>query len=209
MNMTRAFYELKDAVVGIAGLGGLGSNVATALTRLGVGKLILVDFDSVEYSNLNRQQYTMDQVGMFKTEALIENLKKINHLDIVLETVNTRLTHENIPDVFAGADLVAECFDRAEQKQMIAETVLSKLPGAFLVTASGLAGYGDSNSVSTTRISDRHYLVGDMTSGIGRGIVLTAPRVGLVAYHQANIIAELLINNRHNLTPRHNYDYQI
>ncbi len=203
MNRAMAYYELRNTVVGIAGLGGLGSNVATALTRLGVGKLVLVDFDTIEHSNLNRQQYFMDQVGRPKVDAMLENLERINHLGIEMVGVRTKLKPDNIPDIFGDVQVVAECFDRADQKQMIAETVLTSMPDTVLVSASGLAGYGRSNEVQTHRLSDRHILVGDLESGIGPGNGLTAPRVGLVAYHQANAIAEVLIGELSRVKVRH------
>lgn len=190
------FYEMKNAVVGIAGLGGLGSNVAVALTRLKVGKLILVDYDVVEESNLNRQNYFFDQIGQHKVDASLENLRRINP-KADLEAKKIRLTPENIPAIFAECHVIAECFDRADQKQMLVETVLSKMKDVVVVSASGLAGYGRSNDIVTRRISDRLALVGDMVSGIGPGIPLTAPRVGIAAYHQANAITEILINELH------------
>ncbi|MHC4553545.1 MAG: sulfur carrier protein ThiS adenylyltransferase ThiF [Planctomycetota bacterium] len=194
--MTPTFLELKNAVVGIAGLGGLGSNVAVALTRLKVGKLILVDFDVVDESNLNRQNYFHDQIGVHKVDASLENLRRINP-DANLEGHKMRLTPEKIVDVFKDAHVIAECFDRADQKQMIVETVLTKMPDVPVVTVSGLAGYGRSNEIVTRRVSDRLTLVGDTVSGIGPGIPLTAPRVGIAAYHQANAIVELLMNELH------------
>lgn len=190
------FLELKNAVVGIAGLGGLGSNVAVALTRLKVGKLILVDFDVVEPSNLNRQNYFHDQIGVHKVDASLENLRRINP-DANLEGRKVRLTPEKVVDVFRDAHVVAECFDRADQKQMIVETVLTKMPGVPIVSVSGLAGFGRSNEIVTRRISDRLTLVGDTVSGIGPGVPLTAPRVGIAAYHQANAIVEILMNELH------------
>jgi sulfur carrier protein ThiS adenylyltransferase len=190
------FLELKNAAVGIAGLGGLGSNVAVALTRLRVGKLILVDFDQVEESNLNRQNYFADQIGCHKVDATCENLCRINpHAN--LEGHKVRLTSEKIPDIFKEAHVIAECFDRADQKQMIVETVLTKMKDVIVVSVSGLAGYGNSNDIVTRRVSDRHIIIGDMVSGIGPGVPLTAPRVGVAAYHQANAIAEILINELH------------
>ena len=184
-------YELKGAVVGIAGLGGLGSNVAVALTRLRVGKLVIADYDVVEDSNLNRQNYFVDQIGKHKVDMSMENLKRINP-EANIEGHKIRLTPENIPRIFKECDVVAECFDRADQKQMIVETVLTKMEDIFVVTVSGLAGYGRSNDIVTRRISDRLVLVGDTVSGIGPGIPLTAPRVGIAAYHQANAITEIL-----------------
>ena len=187
------FLELKNAVVGIAGLGGLGSNVAVALTRLRVGKLILVDFDVVEESNLNRQNYFADQVGRHKVDATLENLRRINPT-ADLDGRKVRLTPERVVETFAGAQVIAECFDRADQKQMLVETVLTNMSGVPIVAVSGLAGFGRSNEIVTRRVSDRLTLIGDTVSGTGPGVPLTAPRVGIAAYHQANAIAELLLN---------------
>ena len=192
---TPVFYELKNAVIGIAGLGGLGSNVAVALTRLKTGRLILVDYDKVEESNLNRQNYFPDQIGRYKVDASIENLKRI-WPEADLEGHNIRLTPERIMEVFADAHLIAECFDRADQKQMIVETVLSKMKDKIIISVSGLAGWGRSNDIVTRQISDRLILVGDGTSGTGSGTPLTASRVGVAAYHQANAIVEVLMEQR-------------
>lgn len=192
----QTFFELKNAVVGIAGLGGLGSNVGVALTRLKVGKLVLADFDVIAESNLNRQNYFADQIGCHKVDASIENYRRINS-EANLQGHKVRLTPENIPRIFKDCHVVAECFDRADQKKMIVETVLSKMKDVIVVAVSGLAGYGRSNEIITRRISDRLVLVGDTVSGIGPGIPLTAPRVGIAAYHQANAIAEVLINELH------------
>lgn len=186
------FFELKNAVVGIAGLGGLGSNVAVALTRLRVGKLVLADYDVVEESNLNRQNYFHDQIGQHKVDASLENLRRINP-EANLEGHKVRLTPEKVIEVFRECDVIAECFDRADQKQMIVETVLSKMKGVPIITVSGLAGYGRSNEIVTRRISDRLLLIGDTVSGTGRGVPLTAPRVGVAAYHQANAVVEVLL----------------
>jgi sulfur carrier protein ThiS adenylyltransferase len=186
------FFELKNAVVGIAGLGGLGSNVAVALTRLKVGKLILVDFDCIEESNLNRQNYFLDQVGRHKVDMSLENLRRINP-EAQLEGHKARLNPNNIPQIFAGAHVIAECFDRADQKQMIVETVLSKMPNTYIVTVSGLAGFGRSNEIQTKRLSPRLVFVGDGVSGTKPGVPLTAGRVGVAAYHQANAITDILL----------------
>ncbi len=186
------FYELKHAVVGIAGLGGLGSNVAVALTRLRIGKLVIADFDCVEESNLNRQSYFADQVGRHKVDASMENLKRINpQADI--EGHKVHLTADNIPRIFKGVHILAECFDRADRKQMLVETVLTKMKDTIVVTVSGLAGFGRSNDIQTRRLSPRLILIGDCVSGTGAGVPLTSGRVGVAAYHQANAIAEVLI----------------
>jgi sulfur carrier protein ThiS adenylyltransferase len=195
------FYELHSAVVGIAGLGGLGSNVAEALVRMKVGKLILVDFDRVEEGNLNRQKYFYDQIGQWKVDATIENLRRI-WPQAQLEGHKVRLTPQTVQSLFASADVIAECFDRADQKQMIVETVLSKMPDKVIVSVSGLAGWGASNEIQTQHISSRFILVGDGVSGTGPGIPLTAARVGVAAYHQANAIVEALMDLKHRFSTR-------
>jgi len=183
---------LPHAVVGIAGLGGLGSMVAAALARTCVGHLILCDFDRVEEANLNRQHYFQDQVGRHKVDATVENLRRINP-DMQLTLCRDPLTPENIPSVFQGARVVAECLDRADQKQMLVETVLTAVSDARVVAVSGLAGYGRSNAIVTRRLSDRWVLVGDQTSDVDLGLPLTAGRVWIAAAHQANAIIDMLI----------------
>ncbi|MHC4646902.1 MAG: sulfur carrier protein ThiS adenylyltransferase ThiF [Planctomycetota bacterium] len=192
--MTAAISDkLRRATVGIAGLGGLGSTVAAALARAGVGQLIIADFDSVEQSNLTRQQYFVDQIGKSKVECTIENLSRIN-ADVKVTGHCRRLDAESVPVIFAQADVIAECFDKAEEKQMIVETVLTKMDKPIVVTVSGLAGYGNSNAIQTRRVSDRLILVGDNERGIDSEPVLTAPRVGIAACHQANAILEVIID---------------
>ena len=185
--------KLSRSVVGVAGLGGLGSNVAIALARAGVGKLIIADNDLVEQSNLNRQQYFTDQIGKPKVDCIIENLRRINPR-VEIESHQVTLAPDNIPRIFADADVIAECFDSAIAKQMIVETVLTKMDGVRIISVSGLAGYGKSNEITTRRISPRLVLVGDGRTGIDKCKILTAARVGIAAMHQANAIIELLID---------------
>jgi sulfur carrier protein ThiS adenylyltransferase len=184
---------MKRAVVGIAGLGGLGSNVAIALARMGIGMLVLADFDVVEPSNLNRQQYSMEHLGMLKTEAMSQILLSINPYLSVL-TRQVVLDESNIPTIFGQVDIVVECFDRAEAKAMIIDVVTRSLPDTYLVGASGVAGYGSSNSVRTIRLGEKVYMVGDMCSSAEPGRGLMAPRVGIAACHQANLVVSLLVD---------------
>jgi len=193
MIMSEFNQKLKRATVAIAGLGGLGSNVAVALARTGVGRLIIVDFDKVEQSNLNRQQYFIDQVGKNKTDCLTENIKRINP-DVEVLAHQTKLDVENMPSIFAAAEIIAECFDMVSEKQMLVETVLTKMDKAIIVSVSGLAGYGDSNAIRTKRLSKRLILVGDGQSGTDSCEILTAARVGIAANHQANAIVEVLVD---------------
>jgi sulfur carrier protein ThiS adenylyltransferase len=183
---------VKKGSVGIMGLGGLGSLVANALARIGVGKLILADFDMVEPSNLNRQQFTIAQIGMLKTKALKENLRLINPY-IIIETIDGRLTEESIPEIFKSVDVLAECFDDPVMKAAALRAVLTHIPETIYVGASGLAGYGDNNSITTQKIHENVYIIGDGTSAAGPGHGLMAPRVGIAAHHQANQILRILL----------------
>lgn len=184
--------KIKHSCVGIAGVGGLGSNIAIALARVGIGRLIIVDFDLVEPSNLNRQQYFIDQIGLPKVEALKENLQRINP-GVVIEAHQQRITADNLTELFKPVDVLVEAFDAAEQKVMLTSNFLSKVPDTPLVAASGMAGYEASNSIQTQKISSRFYLCGDGTTAAEPGRGLMAPRVGIAAHHQANAVLRLLL----------------
>ena len=179
------------ATVAICGLGGLGSNIAIALARAGVGKLILIDFDKVDISNLHRQQYKANQVGKYKTEALAENLLEINPYTR-LESITTRLDEANCTELLSKADIVCEAFDVPEAKAMLTDIVLEKLPGCFLIAASGMAGMGSPNAIRTRKITKRFYLCGDETSEVSENNSLVAPRVMLCAAHQAHTALRIL-----------------
>ena len=184
--------RLKKGVVGVLGLGGLGSAVATSLARIGVGKLLLADYDIVELANLHRQYYFLDQVGLLKTEALKQNISRINPF-IRVVIIEKCLTEAMIPHCFRNVDVLVECFDRPEMKAMALRVALTSLPGVAYVGASGVAGYGGNNLIKTKKIGDRAYLVGDGKSAIGPDQVLMAPRVGIAAHHQANQVVRLLL----------------
>ena len=184
---------MTQARVGIAGLGGLGSTVAAALARTGIGHLVIVDFDEVDQSNLNRQQYYIDQVGQHKVDATLTNLNRINrHMGITAH--KQKLDADTVPEVFGTVDIVAECLDNVDQKQMLVETVLAQMT-VPIVAVSGLAGYGASNDIRTRTIHPRLTLVGDTQRGIDTGLPLTAGRIWIAAAHQANAIVEYLLRN--------------
>jgi sulfur carrier protein ThiS adenylyltransferase len=187
--------RVKRAAVGIAGLGGLGSAIAVALARVGVGRLVLADFDVVEPSNLNRQQFFVDQIGRPKTEALAENLARINPY-VRAELHPVRLTPENIPGIFRDVDVLVEAFDRADQKAMLLESFGAAFPDKPVVMASGLAGHGSGNSVRVRRLGRSIHVVGDLESAAEPGRGLMAPRVGIAAHLQANTVLRLLLGEK-------------
>ena len=187
-----AVRKLQAATVAVCGLGGLGSNIAISLARAGVGKLILVDFDCVDVTNLHRQQYKACQVGHPKPEALLANLKEIAPYT-EYETHFEKVTAENVATLLANADVVCEAFDNAEAKAMLVNAVLETMPQKFLVAASGMAGFEGGNTIRTRKIMDKFYLCGDGVSDVADGIGLVAPRVMLCAAHQALTAVRLIL----------------
>lgn len=186
--------KFTGATVAICGLGGLGSNIAVSLARAGVGRLILIDFDQVDISNLHRQQYMADQIGLYKTEALTENLKRIApYVEIISHT--TRITEENFREFLQDADIICEAFDDAEAKAMLVNGVLEQLHTKYLIAASGMAGLSSANSIKTRRVMERFYLCGDGVSDVSDDIGLVAPRVMLCAAHQAQMVLRILSGN--------------
>ncbi|MBW2504883.1 MAG: sulfur carrier protein ThiS adenylyltransferase ThiF [Deltaproteobacteria bacterium] len=184
--------HIKHACIGIAGVGGLGSSVAIALARIGVGQLILADFDVVEPSNLNRQQYFIDQIGQPKVYALRTTLMRINpHVHVT--ACHVRITPKNVGEVFGHASVLVEAFDRADQKAMLVETFATRFPDRPVIVASGLAGAEPANAVITRQIAKNVYLCGDGLTAAAPGVGLMAPRVGVAAHHQANAVLRLLL----------------
>ena len=191
MNIKQIIDRLSRFSVGIAGCGGLGSNCAGALVRSGIGKLILADFDIVSESNLNRQFFFRDQIGQKKVVALKTNLLNINSsADVVIHDI--RLDPENIIRLYKDCDVLVEAFDRADQKQMLIETVLDAFPAKPLVIGSGMAGWGASNEIRMRKVENL-YICGDEQSEVSEELPPLAPRVGMVANMQANTVLDLLL----------------
>ena len=183
--------KLQAARVAVAGLGGLGSNIAVMLARSGVGHLKLVDFDKVDVTNLNRQMYGIPHLGRFKTDAVRDILADINpYLDI--ETVCVTVTPENAAELFCGWPIVCEAFDRADQKAMLVSSLLAQCPDTIVVSGNGMAGLGDANLIQTRQQMRRLYVCGDGMTEIRPGVGLMAPRVAVCAGHQANKVLQLI-----------------
>lgn len=182
---------LNQAGVAVCGLGGLGSHIAVALARLGVGRLHLIDFDRVDLSNLNRQHYFIHHIGMHKTEALCGQLREINpYLNITADTV--KITELNIREILNHDRIVCEAFDVPEAKAMLING-LAGCKDKIVVSASGMAGFGSSNGIVTRKITDRLYLCGDGHSAASPDCGLMASRVAVCAAHQANMVLRLIL----------------
>jgi sulfur carrier protein ThiS adenylyltransferase len=185
--------KIESFTIGIAGAGGLGSNCALNLVRSGFKHFVICDFDLVEPGNLNRQFYFQDQLRMAKVEALAVNLRRINP-DLKIVSVPIKITSGNAREVFAGCDIVVEAFDRAEAKRMLVEAFYSS--GKFLVSASGLAGWGNADAIITLQVHDYFYMVGDLASEVGASRPPCAPRVNIAAAKQADLILSLALKQQ-------------
>lgn len=183
--------KITTAKVAVAGLGGLGSNIAIFLARAGVGHLHLVDFDRVDITNLNRQQYDIRDIGTFKTTALSEKIKRFNPF-IKITTDNAMVTEENVKDIFSSYPIICEAFDKAENKAMLVNCILSEFRDTKIISASGMAGLYSPNIIKTRKINDRFYLCGDTKNEIDTNIPLFAPRVALCAAHQATTVLQII-----------------
>jgi len=179
--------------IGIAGAGGLGSNCAAALARSGVGTLVIADFDIVEELNLNRQYYFSDQIGMMKTDAIRDNIKRINP-GISVITHQIKLDKINLCEIFTGCNIIIEAFDHAAMKEMLIETVQTKMPWIPLIVGSGMAGWGNTNDLKCRKIDETLYVCGDESSEVSDNLPPLAPRVGIVANMEANLAIEILMN---------------
>jgi sulfur carrier protein ThiS adenylyltransferase len=191
MKFSEIKNNLSSKTIGIAGCGGLGSNCAVALVRVGVGKLIIADFDVIEESNLNRQYFFYNQIGKYKAPTLKENLNLINPNVIVSDHV-IKLTSKEIVELYKECDVIVEAFDKAEMKEMIVETVLSEFPEKSIVCGVGLAGWGGNNLIKTEQYR-KLYIVGDRKSETSENDPPLAPRVGVVANMMANVVLEIIL----------------
>lgn len=184
--------KFQAATVAVCGLGGLGSNISICLARAGVGKLILIDFDKVDITNIHRQQYKLAQIGMDKTKALAENLREINPF-MKIETHQTRVNESNIRDLIQEAEIVCEAFDNATSKAMLVNYVLEHFPDKYIISGSGMAGFKSANMIKTKKLSKRFYLCGDGVSDVNQGIGLISSRVMACAAHEAHMVLRILM----------------
>lgn len=202
-NLKRLFFfkhpaallpKIRAAVIGIAGAGGLGSNVAISLSRAGIGRLIIADFDNVEITNLNRQQYNIKQIGEPKVDALKKNLESINPFSEYI-VYNIIIKEDNIKKIFGDCDILIEAFDKADQKKMIIEKWIDLYPNKPIIAASGLAGIGGFDSLHINKI-DNLYICGDEVTEVKPKESPLAPRVALVANMQADLALQLITEKK-------------
>ncbi len=184
--------KLKKYCIGIAGAGGLGSNCAVSLARIGIGKIVIADYDIVSKSDLNRQYYFLDQIKEKKVFALKKNISRINP-DVEIYAYDLKLNSDKIIKIFKDCDVIVEAVDLAETKQMIIETILSQMPDKYIVSGLGIAGYGKNIEIKTRKI-DKLYICGDEKTEISEINPPLAPKVGIVANMQANQVIEIVLD---------------
>ncbi|AGB41254.1 thiamine biosynthesis protein ThiF, family 2 [Halobacteroides halobius DSM 5150] len=177
--------KIQSLTIGIGGVGGLGSNCAVNLVRSGFKSFVIIDFDKIEFSNLNRQFYFKDQIGVKKTKALKENLLKINP-DLEIEIKDTKVTTDNIKELFKECDIIIEAFDQVASKKLIVEEFINS--NKLLVSATGLAGWGNSDQIRIKKIKNKFYLVGDFKTEVSAKLPPISPKVNIVAAKQADIV---------------------
>ena len=187
----RIIKKLRDSSIGIAGAGGLGSNAAISLARAGIGRLVIVDFDRVDESNLNRQYYFRDQIGKIKVEALKENILKINKL-IKVDIINEKLVKDSMYKHFSDVDVVIEALDKAETKATFLEEILMKLPNKPVIGASGVAGYGHSDRITTKKVGNLYICYDELAKDSDKDILM-APKVSIMANWEANLALEIIL----------------
>ncbi len=176
---------IRSKKIGIAGVGGLGSNCAMHLVRSGFNNFVICDYDVVEASNLNRQYFFADQIGFPKVDSLASNMRKVNE-SLKIEAICVRLDSDSMKKTYADCDAIVEAFDCPESKRMIVESFANS--GKFLVSASGIAGIGNSDSIATKKLGKNFFVIGDLISGVSSETHPFSPRVGIAAAKQADLI---------------------
>ena len=187
------YHIMKHAHIGVAGLGGLGSNIVCALARSGIGYLTLADFDVVELSNINRQIYTLSDIGEKKAEALPRKIQEINPF-CKIRSYDERISENNCKRIFSDCDIIIEAFDKPEAKAMLVNCVLETMPDKHVISGIGMAGYGNANAITTKRITDHLTICGDGISDLEDGVGLTASRVLICAGHMASRAIEIILD---------------
>ena len=185
--------RLSNVKIGIAGCGGLGSNCASSLVRVGVRNLVIADFDVIVESNLNRQFFFFHQIGQKKVTTLKENLLLINPY-CQIEAHDIKLTPDDICRLYYNCDIIVEAFDKSDQKKILIETVLSNFPEKKIIAASGLAGWGNFENIKIQRY-DPLIICGDMESEVSDNLPPIAPRVNIVSNLQADIIITEILSD--------------
>jgi sulfur carrier protein ThiS adenylyltransferase len=189
------FNRIQSLKIGIAGAGGIGSNCAGILVRCGFKRFMVVDFDRVEPSNLNRQMYLSSHIGKMKAECLKEILLSINP-DVAIDFACERITKINAAGMFRDCDVVIEAFDNALSKAELFSVFLHS--GKLLVGVSGIGGIGNCGKIDILRVSSNVVIVGDRVSEVNDMVRPYAPRVMAASSMMADVILDFIVNGHKN-----------
>ena len=184
--------QVQRVKIGIAGAGGLGSNCAFNLVRSGFSHFKIIDDDKIDPSNLNRQFYFFDQIGMPKVRALEQNLKRINP-DLDGEFIEKKINKNNILTLFSDCEIIVEAFDDPGFKSLLVEKFLNTKK--FLVCVSGLAGWGNSDTIISQRVKENLVIIGDRVNDT-RQAMPVSPRVNIAAAKQADEILDFVLKKQ-------------
>jgi sulfur carrier protein ThiS adenylyltransferase len=181
--------KIQRTKIGIAGVGGLGSNIANALVRTGFVDFEIVDVDLIEASNLNRQNYFYDEIGLSKVEVTAKRLQQINP-SVRVKLAQIKLIKTNIKEYFVDRDILFEAFDKVESKTMLLESFGNS--GKLIISGNGMSGIvgGD---IKVRKINENLFLVGDGVTEVGPDNPPLAPRVITCASLMASVAVERML----------------
>ncbi|TXT57483.1 MAG: hypothetical protein BAJATHORv1_10185 [Candidatus Thorarchaeota archaeon] len=145
--------------VGVVGAGGLGSSSLRLLTAIGFGRIIIVDSDEVELSNIQRQTlYNTEDVGRPKVEAAVENLMKLNP-EVKFEPKKVRVNEDNVEDILRDTDIIIDGLDSFKTRKIVNKFSLeSKKPYIF---AGAVEFYANTTTFQPDSTGCFHCIMGD------------------------------------------------
>lgn len=148
--------RLKESSVSVVGVGGLGCNVLTQLSLLGIGRISIIDDDVVQVSNLQRQLlFSEEDIGRYKTEVAQEKIRTMNS-SISISQHCSRLDSENRNELLRGSDIVIDCTDNLAGRIIIDKFCSDKQVPMIYGGVRGFEGqvsvfnYGNGNSFAET-----------------------------------------------------------
>jgi sulfur carrier protein ThiS adenylyltransferase len=181
--------KIQSMKIGIGGAGGLGSNTAMMLVRTGFNNFEIVDYDVIEPSNLNRQQFFADEVGLSKVDVLKKRLLQINP-DLRIIIHKTKWSTEIGNQFFQNCDFIIEAFDQADWKKKFVDYYHDKTK--YIISGNGMAGLLEKKPLQIRRIGNI-YIAGDGSTDTHQGHPPMAPRVTACAAMMAEIVLDLTL----------------
>ncbi len=180
---TEQLNKIQTAKIGIAGAGGLGSNIAHALVRTGFIDFEIIDHDNIQPDNLNRQNFYLNEIGKPKVEITAQRLLQINP-EVSVQVSAIYLDSKNIWDHFLDRTIIFEAFDNVESKKLLLETFGNS--DKLLIFGSGMAGIANIE-IKINKVKENVFIVGDGLTEVSPGNPPLAPRVMVCAALMASV----------------------